>query len=154
MISSRNLYNVKFNGIELESKLLKSTSDREIASSLNFINLGIDLQKHSIFNNSGFHGPRLLPVRDHVNSIKDGSFVKNKCCSCKKLYFQSRINKTKKFQTAESERRKFSLALSTNFFSVGVPQLRQLPIKCQKFGESLCDGIRPAKTIPRPAVGC
>ena len=45
MISSRNLYNVKFNGIELESKLLKSTSDREIASSLNFINLGIDLQK-------------------------------------------------------------------------------------------------------------
>ena len=47
MISSRNLYNVKFNGIELESKLLKSTSDREIASSLNFINLGIDLQKFS-----------------------------------------------------------------------------------------------------------
>ena len=44
MISSRNLYNVKFNGIELESKLLKSTSDREIATTLNFINLGIDLQ--------------------------------------------------------------------------------------------------------------
>ena len=43
MISSRNLYNVKFNGIELESKLLKSTSDREIATSLNFINLGTDL---------------------------------------------------------------------------------------------------------------
>ena len=43
MISSRNLYNVKFNGIELESKLLKSTSDREIATTLNFINLGTDL---------------------------------------------------------------------------------------------------------------
>jgi len=40
MISSRNLYNVKFNGIELESKLLKTTSEREIATSLNFINLG------------------------------------------------------------------------------------------------------------------
>ena len=47
MISSRNLYNVKFNGIELESKLLKATSDREIATSLNFINLGIDLHPQS-----------------------------------------------------------------------------------------------------------
>ena len=52
MISSRNLYNVKFNGIELESKLLKSTSDREIATSLNFINLGIDLHLQSYSSDS------------------------------------------------------------------------------------------------------
>ena len=86
MISSRNLYNVKFNGIELESKLLKSTSDREIASSINFINLGIDLQIFSStlwsvhygrFNGWGFHG---LPTPGdqglchivYVDSIKNG----------------------------------------------------------------------------------
>ena len=74
MISSRNLYNVKFNGIELESKLLKSTSDREIASSLNFINLGIDLQKLNLSMGDSmiwdFIVRRPLPTRDNLHSIK------------------------------------------------------------------------------------
>ena len=57
MISSRNLYNVKFNGIELESKLLKSTSDREIATSLNFINLGTDLFFYQSSSDTEFQRP-------------------------------------------------------------------------------------------------
>ena len=75
MISSRNLYNVKFNGIELESKLLKTTSEREIATSLNFINLGIDL--HFPFKVYSFIPETHNPIRVS-RSVKGFSVVQSK----------------------------------------------------------------------------